>query len=129
MSTFNRIEGRHVLVVDDERHIVRLIQVNLERQGCSIDTACDGVEALARMRNCKPDLVVLDTDMPLMNGWEVLDAMAQDTELCDTPVVLLTSERDIDDDDPRWPPTGRLPSVRMYLTKPFNPVKLIEALG
>lgn len=119
---------QRILVVDDERHIVRLIQVNLERQGYTIDTAFDGVEALVKMRADKPHLVVLDTLMPVVSGWEVLDAMARDPELCDIPVVLLSVERDIDDDDPRWPPGGKPPNVRLRLFKPFNPGQLLEAL-
>lgn len=55
---------RKILVVDDERHIVRLIQVNLERQGYNVVTAHDGKEALEKVASEKPDLVVLDVMMP-----------------------------------------------------------------
>ncbi|MFQ3668200.1 MAG: response regulator, partial [Fimbriimonadaceae bacterium] len=61
-----------IVVCDDERHIVRLIQVNLERQGYQVVTAFDGKEGLEKIKAEKPNLVVLDVMMPYMDGFEVL---------------------------------------------------------
>ena len=63
---------KKILAVDDEKHIVRLVQVNLERQGYEVVTANDGREALEKVESEKPDLVVLDVMMPYMDGFEVL---------------------------------------------------------
>jgi two-component system alkaline phosphatase synthesis response regulator PhoP/two-component system response regulator VicR len=120
--------SRHILVCDDERHIVRLIQVNLERQGYEVETAFDGREALAKMRARRPDLLVLDTLMPVMSGWEVLEEMAQDPALRDIPVVLLGGNGGDGDDEGPGPSGPRPPNVRLYLTKPFHPMRLLEAL-
>jgi len=61
-----------VLVVDDQPHIVRLIQVNLEKEGFQVSTAGDGVEGLAKAHELKPDLIILDVIMPRKDGFEVL---------------------------------------------------------
>ena len=121
--------SRYIFVCDDERHIVRLIQVNLERQGYEVETAFDGCEALAKMRARRPDLLVLDTLMPVMSGWQVLEEMAQHPALRDIPVVLLDGKRDDrDDEDPKGPSVPLPPIVRLRLTKPFDPRRLIEIL-
>lgn len=105
-----------MLVCDDERHIVRLIQVNLERQGWRVSTAFDGVEALASMRRDRPDLVILDDDMPRLSGPEVLRAMRQDPGSRDIPVIEMGKRRDDDDDGRPTPPGGPV----AFLTKPFK---------
>jgi len=67
--------ARKILAVDDEKHIVRLVQVNLERQGYEVVTANDGKEALEKVESERPDLVVLDVMMPYMDGFEVLQIL------------------------------------------------------
>jgi two-component system, OmpR family, alkaline phosphatase synthesis response regulator PhoP len=110
-----------VLVCDDERHIVRLIQVNLEREGYKVVTAYDGKEGLEKVRTEKPDLMVLDVMMPYMDGFEVLKALRRDADTADLPVIMLTAkaqDRDVFE--------GYTYGADMYLTKPFNPRELIS---
>ena len=109
-----------VLVVDDEVAIVRLIQVNLERQGYQVETANNGVQALAKIRDSRPDLLVSDVMMPEMNGFELLTSIRRDPALMDLPVIMLTAkaqDRDVME--------GYKTGADMYLTKPFNPAELI----
>ena len=109
-----------VLVCDDERHIVRLIQVNLERQGYEVVTAFDGKEGLEKIRSEKPDLVVLDVMMPYMDGFEVLKSLRKDPETESLPVIMLTAkaqDKDVFE--------GYHYGADMYLTKPFNPMELV----
>ena len=80
-----------ILVCDDERHIVRLIQVNLERQGYTVVTAYDGKEGLEKIKSEKPNLVVLDVMMPYMDGFEVLKNLRREPEFESLPVIMLTS--------------------------------------
>ena len=110
-----------VLVCDDERHIVRLIQVNLEREGYKVVTAYDGKEGLEKVRTEKPDLMVLDVMMPYMDGFEVLKALRRDADTAELPVIMLTAkaqDRDVFE--------GYTYGADMYLTKPFNPRELIS---
>ena len=109
-----------VLVVDDEINIVRLIQVNLERHGYPVETANNGVQALAKIRDSRPDLLVSDVMMPEMDGFELLANVRRDPALMDLPVIMLTAkaqDRDVME--------GYKTGADMYLTKPFNPAELI----
>jgi len=109
-----------VLVCDDERHIVRLIQVNLERQGYTVVTAFDGREGLEKIRSEKPNLVVLDVMMPYMDGFEVLKTIRREPETENLPVIMLTAkaqDKDVFE--------GYHYGADMYLTKPFNPMELV----
>ncbi len=112
--------ARKILTCDDEKHIVRLIQVNLERQGYEVITAFNGAECLAKVKEDRPDLIVLDVMMPEMTGFEVLDILKKDPETENIPVIMLTA-RAQDSDVLRGWQSG----VECYLTKPFNPMELI----
>lgn len=110
-----------ILVCDDERHIVRLIQVNLERQGYNVVTAYDGREGLEKVKSEKPDLCVLDVMMPYMDGFEVLKSLRRDPETESVPVIMLTAkaqDKDVFE--------GYAYGADMYLTKPFNPAELVS---
>ncbi|MEX2243884.1 MAG: response regulator [Fimbriimonadaceae bacterium] len=110
-----------ILVCDDERHIVRLIQVNLERQGWAVVTAYDGKEGLEKVKSEKPDLLVLDVMMPYMDGFEVLKSIRKDPEMEKLPVIMLTAkaqDKDVFE--------GYHYGADMYLTKPFNPRELVS---
>lgn len=109
-----------ILVCDDERHIVRLIQVNLEKIGYQVVTAYDGKEGLEKIKAERPNLVVLDVMMPYMDGFEVLKSLRKDPEFMDLPVIMLTAkaqDKDVFE--------GYHYGADMYLTKPFNPVELV----
>ncbi len=108
-----------ILAVDDEPNIVRLIQVNLERDGYTVETANNGAQALAKIRQSRPDLLVSDVMMPEMDGFELLAHIRRDPMLADLPVIMLTAkaqDRDVME--------GYTRGADMYLTKPFNPMEL-----
>jgi two-component system alkaline phosphatase synthesis response regulator PhoP/two-component system response regulator VicR len=106
--------------VDDEINIVRLIQVNLQRQGYEVETANNGAQALAKIKENRPDLLVSDVMMPEMDGFELLANIRRDPTLMDLPVIMLTAKAQ--DSDVM---TGYKTGADMYLTKPFNPAELI----
>ena len=110
-----------ILAVDDEPNIVRLIQVNLERMGYTVETANNGVQALEKIRANRPDLVVSDVMMPEMDGCELLSSIRRDPALETLPVIMLTAKTQ--DKDVL---SGYSRGADMYLTKPFNPMELIS---
>lgn len=112
--------ARKILTCDDEKNIVRLIQVNLERQGYEVATAYNGRECLEKVAEDKPDLIVLDLMMPEMTGFEVLEELKKNPETQNIPVIMLTA-RTQDQDVLRGWQSG----VECYLTKPFNPIELL----
>ena len=112
---------KKILAVDDEKFIVRLVQVTLERQGYQVVTASDGKEALEKVESEKPDLVVLDVMMPYMDGFEVLQTLRRDPATRDIPVIMLTAKAQDADVFRGWQS-----GVDCYLTKPFNPLELVS---
>ncbi|MBI3910477.1 MAG: response regulator [Armatimonadetes bacterium] len=111
---------KKILAVDDERHIVRLVEVNLQRAGYQVITAYDGREALQKVESEKPDLIVLDVMMPLMDGFEVLSTLKKNPDTKDIPVIMLTAKAQDADVFRGW-----ASGVDCYLTKPFNPMELL----
>ncbi|MFQ6097982.1 MAG: response regulator, partial [Armatimonadota bacterium] len=84
--------AKKILVVDDEKHIVRLVEVNLQRAGYDVVTAYDGVQALEMVKQERPDMLVLDVMMPRMNGFEVLKQLKANPETQEIPVIMLTAK-------------------------------------
>ncbi|MBL7183793.1 MAG: response regulator transcription factor [Anaerolineae bacterium] len=105
-----------ILVVDDEKNIVELARLYLEKEGYRVEAAYDGAEALAKIKSLQPDLVVLDLMLPEIDGWEVCRRVRGEY---DVPIIMLTAR----DDD-----VDKIVGLEMgaddYLTKPFNPREL-----
>lgn len=113
--------AKTILTVDDERSIVRLVQVNLERQGYNVLTAYDGRQALEQIAENRPDMVICDVMMPYMDGFEVLRQLRLNAQTRDLPVIMLTAKA-MDNDVF----TGYQRGATCYLTKPFSPPELIS---
>jgi DNA-binding response OmpR family regulator len=106
-----------VLVVDDERHIVDLVRLYLEKEGFAVVAAADGEQALALHQRQEPDLVILDLMLPKVDGFEVCREIRRRG---DTPVVMLTARTDDVDSI-----VGLELGADDYVTKPFNPRALV----
>ena len=110
-----------VLIAEDEPQIARILVGYLERDGYRTAFALDGRQALAQHLALAPDLLLLDVQMPLADGWEVL---AQVRRRGDTPVIMLTA-RDQDAD--------KLAALRVgaddYIVKPFNPAEVVALVA
>ena len=106
-----------ILVVDDEAKIVKLVRDYLERAGFAVHVAADGKAALAQARADKPDLVVLDLGLPLMDG---LDVTRELRRISNVPIIMLTARSDESD---------KLIGLELgaddYITKPFSPKELV----
>jgi len=104
--------GRKVLVVEDDRTLLEVLQYNLIRQGYDVLTAADGATGLDTARGGKPDLVILDVMLPKMDGYEVCRILRQETMV---PILMLTARTD---------ETDRVVGLEVgaddYVTKPFS---------
>ena len=87
-------DSRRILVVDDEPRMTRFIRMNLDLEGFSVHEAYDGKEALDRVREVLPDLVILDVMMPKLDGFQTLQMMR---EVSSVPVIMLTARASEDD--------------------------------
>src|SRR5829696_5877429 len=109
-----------ILAVDDLPDNLEILQVRLEAQGYQVVTAADGEEALARIRETRPDLVLLDIMMPKLDGIAVVKAIRADPELRGLPIILVTAKA-----DPRDVVEGLDAGGDDYLTKPFEHAALV----
>jgi len=111
---------QRVLIVDDDRQIVRLLRAYLEKDGYRVLVAYDGGSALHMLRGERPDLVVLDLMLPDRDGWEVTRIVRGDAGLAQTPIIMLTAR--VEDQDKI---VGLELGADDYVTKPFNPRELV----
>ncbi len=102
----------HILLVDDNYDIIRLVEQVLELEGHRVSTARDGLEALQQAATTQPDAVVLDINMPGMEGWEVCRRIKQQYHI---PVMLLTVRGEKADVQ-----QGAAVGADAYLLKPFD---------
>ncbi|MGM0688823.1 MAG: response regulator [Bacillota bacterium] len=109
-----------VLVVDDEKTLVKALAFNLEKEGFRVETAYDGEEALEKVFELKPDIVVLDLMLPVVDGFEVCRRIRKKL---DVPIIMLTARsEDIDK------VLGLELGADDYLTKPFNSRELVARI-
>ncbi len=105
---------QQLLLVDADPRSVRVLEVSLRKSGFSVTTATDGVDAFSKIQFSAPDLILADTRLPRMDGFEFVKRLKEDPELMNVPVVFLTSQRSIEDKI-----RGLELGVEDYLTKPI----------
>lgn len=116
--------GVDVLVVDDEPVLADLVARHLTAAGHRVRTAADGQQALAAIGEARPDVLVLDVLMPVLDGWGVLEALAEQPSTAELPVVMMTalaSEEDVI--------RAHLTGAVEYLTKPFEVGALVAVVA
>jgi DNA-binding response OmpR family regulator len=107
------------LVIDDEAPIRLLCRVNLEAEGMEVIEAGDGESGLELARSERPDVVLLDVMMPVLDGWQVAGRLIEDERTKDIPIIFLTARAELRDRE-RGLEAGGI----AYVTKPFNPLEL-----
>jgi CheY-like chemotaxis protein len=113
------LTSKDVLVVDDDRDVCTIIQDVLESEGCRVTVAHNGVEALKVLDQHKPDLILLDLMMPVMDGWEVLAQLQRQPLWQDIPVVVVSAN--LRSRRPAKPAVAALP-------KPFDITELTQVV-
>ncbi|MCL4561127.1 MAG: response regulator transcription factor [Chloroflexi bacterium] len=113
-------KNRRILVVDDEERMVRFIRLNLEHDGFLVVDAFTGEQAVQRLRDAMPDVILLDVMLPDIDGFEVLKMIR---EISSVPVIMLTAKGEEDD---------RVHGLELgaddYITKPFSPRELVSRI-
>ena len=109
-----------LLVVDDDPDIARFIEVNLRTHGFEVHLASDGVEALEKAQEIRPDLVLVDVMMPRMDGFQVVDHLRSDPRTANTSIIMLTAKALTADKV-----LGITAGADDYIIKPFDPVELV----
>lgn len=115
--------NKTILVVDDEKDLLDLIEYNLKKEGFNVLKAENGEEGIAIAKEHKPDLVLMDIMMPKMDGMEAVEKMRADDELKSIPIIFLTARS-----DEKTEVEGLDKGGDDYITKPISTTKLISRI-
>ena len=113
--------NRRILIADDEPYISRSLSFVLQKEGFEVETACDGEEALEKVRQFKPKILFLDIMMPLEDGYEVCEKLKSATDTKDIYIIMLTAKGQIIDKK-----RGLEVGTDEYITKPFSPREIVD---
>lgn len=118
-----KADRARILIVDDVPDLVDTIRCRLEYCKCEVITASNGQEGLAKAANEKPDLILLDTSMPIMSGPEMLERLKKDPDLKNIPVIMVTALCEAQD-------IAKVSAhgIADYVTKPFDFTELMEKI-
>ena len=119
-------ENKLVLVVDDDPDLVEAVSMKLEAKSFQVEKAYDGVEAMEKIKENRPALVILDVMMPRKNGWEVCEEIKTDNGLKDIVVVLLTAVADSVKTTSYTHHDGKTTLADDYVPKPIDLDALME---
>src|SRR5450432_1110026 len=114
------IEGKNILVIDDEQDVIDMLTLSLSKAGLKVRSATDGVAGLAKVRQEQPALIVLDLMMPKMPGLEVCKLLKADPVTQAVPIIMLTAKAEEIDRV-----LGLEVGADDYVTKPFSPRELL----
>lgn len=114
---------RRVLLIEDEPHLIEAIRFILIRGGWAVQTHSDGATAMARIREARPDVLVLDVMLPGRSGFDILDELRADPDLAALPVLMLTAKGQSKDRD-----LALALGANGYLTKPFSNAEMVATL-
>ncbi|NDJ84735.1 MAG: response regulator [Chloroflexi bacterium] len=108
---------KHIVTVEDEPAIVDLLSYVLDAPQVLLTTCTDGAEGLAAIRDQVPDLVIMDLMLPVLNGWQVYDALREDEATRNLPVIILS----VAGDESERREAFRGSEVDFFMNKPFDP--------
>ena len=115
---------RRILCIEDEPEMIDLIRLILGRKGFEVIGAAGGEDGINKVRQEKPDLVLLDLMMPFVDGWEVYQQMKSDDDTKDIPVIVVTAKAQSIDKVLGL----HIAKVDDYIAKPFSPKDLINSV-
>lgn len=113
--------GKKILVVDDEPHVIKSLTFVLTKEGYDVSSAENGEDAMIKIRQSKPSLVFLDVMMPKKNGYEVCQEVKKDSGLRDIRVIMLTAKGQEADRE-----KGLDVGADEFMTKPFSPMGIVD---
>ncbi len=115
---------KFILCIEDEPEMIDLIRLILERRGFNVQGAAGGTEGIKKVRELRPDLVLLDLMMPDMDGWEVYQQMKAEETTRDIPVIVVTAKAQSIDKVLGL----HIAKVDDYIAKPFSPQELLASV-
>lgn len=112
-----------ILVADDSNMMLQIAKMNLEKAGHSVIPASDGNEAVQKAQSEKPDLILLDAEMPEMDGWEAAETISKNPQTASIPILMCTGH-DLADEQEELKRVG----AKGFITKPYQTVQMLEKI-
>jgi DNA-binding response OmpR family regulator len=119
----NMGEKKRILIVDDERDIVKALTIRLQRAGYEVITAFDGAQGIFMAHKEKPDLIILDIRMPAGNGFSIAEKLKESANTVAVPVIFLTGSPEKNSEE-----KAMALGARFYVKKPYDPEELLDAI-
>ncbi|HMK76549.1 MAG TPA: response regulator [Thermodesulfobacteriota bacterium] len=116
-------QKKKILIVDDERDIVKALMIRLQGAGYEVVTAFDGAQAIFVAHKEKPDLIILDIRMPAGNGFGVAEKLKHSASTFSIPVIFLTGSPERNSEE-----RAMTLGARFYIKKPYDPEELLDAI-
>jgi len=116
-------EKKKILIVDDERDIVKALTIRLQRAGYEVVTAFDGAQGIFMAHKENPDLIILDIRMPAGNGFSIAEKLKESKDTVAVPVIFLTGSPEKDSEQ-----KAMALGARFYVKKPYDPEELLDAI-
>jgi DNA-binding response OmpR family regulator len=116
-------EKKKILIVDDERDIVKALMIRLKANGYEVVSAFDGAQGLFMTHKEMPDLVLLDIRMPAGDGFSVAERLKESAQTSAIPIIFLTGSPETNSEE-RAEKVG----ARFYIKKPYDPEELLDAV-
>jgi len=123
-NSASNLGGLKILVIDDSKTIRRTAETLLSKEGCTVYTAVDGFDALAKIADHQPDVIFVDIMMPRLDGYQTCSLIKHNKTYRNTPVIMLSSKDGLFDRA-----RGRIVGSEQYLTKPFTKDELLGAIA
>ena len=117
-------ESLKIMVVDDSKTIRRTAETLLKKVGCTVVTAVDGFDALAKIADTRPDIIFIDIMMPRLDGYQACALIKNNSEFKSTPVIMLSSKDGLFDRA-----RGRIAGSEEHVNKPFTQEELIDVIN
>ena len=113
--------SKTILIIDDDRALVKIVDSCLTTEGFKTQIAYDGDEGLAKLKESKPDLIILDIHMPRMNGYNFILEAKKTIDIKTIPIIILTAKEGMDE-------LFKVEGIKEYCVKPFQPEWLMEKI-
>jgi two-component system, OmpR family, alkaline phosphatase synthesis response regulator PhoP len=123
LRQIKKLNRAKILVVEDDVNIVITLQDRLAANGYKVIIACDGKEGLEKALTEKPDIILLDIIMPIMDGHEMLEQLRKTEEVKDIPVIILSARSQTQDIE-----RATICGIDDYIVKPFDLIELLEKI-
>jgi DNA-binding response OmpR family regulator len=117
-------QKKRILIVDDERDILKALTIRLQKAGYEVVTAFDGAQGIFMAHKEQPDLIILDIRMPAGNGFSVAEKLRQTQSTSSIPIIFLTGSPEKDSQE-----KAMTLGARFYIRKPYDPEELLDAVS